>query len=42
MSRISGIIVFQTKKSNLERELQREIGNFLTPFLGLLSVNQMQ
>ena len=41
MFRISGIIAFQTKKSNLERdlrketdikELQREIGNFLTRF----------
>ena len=41
MSRISGIIAYQTKKSNLERdlrketgknELQREIGKFLTPF----------
>ena len=44
MSRISGIIAFQTKKLNLERdllketdinELQREIGKFLTPFLSL-------
>ena len=41
MFRISGIIAFQTKKSNLERdlrketdinELQRKIENFLTPF----------
>ena len=41
MFRISGIIAFQTKKSNLERdlrkenELQREFGKFLTLFLSL-------
>ena len=41
MFRISGIIAFQTKKSNLDgdlrketaiNELQRKIGNFFTPF----------
>ena len=58
MSRISGIIAFQTKKSNLERDLRKETeikwvtkGNRKIPrhtqisshpFLGLLSVNQMQ
>ena len=46
MFRISGIIAFQTKKSNLQRdlrketdiklnELQREIGKFLTRSLSL-------
>ena len=45
---ISGIIAFQTKKLNFECDLRKEtdikweIGNFHTPFLGLLSVNQMQ
>lgn len=44
MSRISGIIAFQTKKLNLKRnlrketdinELQREITKFLKPILSL-------
>ena len=52
MFRINGIIAFQTKKSNLERDLRKETdikrvakGNRKFPhtlFLGLLSVNQMQ
>ena len=41
MSRISGIIAFQTKKWNLERDLRKETDSS-HPFLGLLSVNQIQ
>ena len=52
MSRFSGIIAFQSKKSNFKRDLRKETdinGNYKRKsensshaFLGLLSVNQMQ
>ena len=51
MSRFSGIIAFQSKKSNLKRDLRKETDkmsykrkseNSSHSFLGLLSVNQMQ
>ena len=52
MFRMSGIIAFQSKKSNLERDLRNKNWHKMSykgkseisshGFLGLLSVNQMQ